>query len=208
MVNANLPKITLYTHPQSRARIVRWMLEETGLAYETKVVEYGPPMKSPEFLALNPMGKVPTLRVGDEVVTEVAAICAYLADLVPEKKLSPALHDPARGNYLRWLFFVSGPFEAAMTAKVTKTFAEPQMAGYGRYEDMVETLKHAVSGKKYIAGDAFSAADLLMTANLRWYMTVNLLESHEAFQTYIGHHVERPAMLRANELDGPLEMPS
>lgn len=202
-----LSKITFYTNPQSRARIVRWMLEETGLDYETKAVEYGPPMKSPEYLALNPMGKVPTLEVGQEVVTEVAAICAYLADLVPDKKLAPAPQDPARSSYLRWLFFVSGPFEAVMTAKVTKTFADPQMAGYGRYEDVVQTLKRAVSGKKYIAGDSFTAADLLMAANLRWYMAVNLLESDEAFQTYVNYHADRPAVQRAAKLDGPMEMP-
>lgn len=201
------PKITLYTNPQSRARIIRWMLEETGLAYEAKVVEYGPPMKSAEFLALNPMGKVPTMQVGEEVVTEVAAICAYLADLVPEKKLAPAPQDPARANYLRWLFFVSGPLESIMSAKMTKSFAEPETAGYGRYEDVIATLKHAVAGKKFIAGDCFSAADLLMVANLRWYMSVNMIESHEEFKTYIAQHQDRPAMQRAMELDGPMQMP-
>lgn len=202
------PNITLYTNPQSRARIVRWMLEETGLAYEAKVVEYGPTMKSEAFLALNPMGKVPTLQAGSEVVTEVAAICAYLADLVPEKKLAPSPADPARASYLRWLFFVSGPLESIMTAKMTKTFAEPETAGYGRYEDVLQTLKHAVSGKTFIAGDTFTAADLLMVANLRWYMSVKMLDACDEFQAYIARHAERPAMLRAQELDGPLQMPS
>lgn len=201
------PNITLFTNPQSRARICRWMLEETGLAYEVKSIEYGPPMKTPEFLALNPMGKVPTLKIGDEVVTEVAAICAYLAELVPEKKMAPSAQDPARANYLRWLFFVSGPFESLMTAKITKSFADPQVAGYGRYEDVVQTLKHAVAGKTYIAGDRFSAADLLMVANLRWYMAVKLLDAHEEFQAYVAKHSDRPAMKRAQELDGPMQMP-
>lgn len=208
MASAELPSMILFTHPQSRARIVRWMLEETGLSYETRVLEYGPPMKSPEYLAMNPMGKVPTLKVGERIITEVAAICAYLAELVPEKRLAPPLGAAERADYLRWMFFVSGPFEALMTAKKIGALAEPQVAGYGSYEDVVATLRFALQGRRYLCGDSFTAADLLMVTNLRWYMGIGLLESDELFQEYVQRHSERPASLRAFELDGPLEMPS
>lgn len=199
--------ITLFTHPQSRARICRWMLEETGLEYEAQTVEYGPAMKSPEYRAMNPMGKVPTLKVNDQIVTEVGAICSYLADLVPHKKLAPALDDPARGAYHRWLYFVAGPLNEIITAKSTGKLADPQMAGYGRYEDVLDTLSHAVKGKTYLCGNDFSAADLLMVANLRWYLAIKALDPRPEFKEYVAQHAERPAGLRAFELDGPIEMP-
>src|SRR6201989_2603118 len=107
--------LTFYTNPQSRGRIARWMLEETGAAYETVVLGYADSMKSPEYLAINPMGKVPAIRHGDTVVTEGAAICAYLADAFPDAGLAPPLSD--RGDYYRWLFFAAGPIESAVTAK-------------------------------------------------------------------------------------------
>ena len=105
--------ITLYTHPVSRGRVARWMLEETGLPYDEVILEYDASMKAPDYLAINPMGKVPALKHGDTVVTENAAICAYLAELVPEKRLAPPPGDPARGPYYRWLFFTAGPLEAS-----------------------------------------------------------------------------------------------
>ena len=104
--------ITLYTHPMSRGRTARWMLEECGATYDTVVLDYGTSMKAPAYLAINPMGKVPALTHGDIVVTEQAAICAYLADLFPEKKLAPAVGSPQRGAYYRWLFFAAAPLEA------------------------------------------------------------------------------------------------
>lgn len=200
--------ITLYTNPQSRARIVRWMLEETELPYRAEVIDYGPSMKSPAFLARNPMGKVPTLTHGNTVITEVAAICTYLADLVPEKKLAPCIHETERATYLRWLFFIAGPLESIMTAKQTGHFAEPQTAGYGRYTDVLNTLEHAIGGKTFLCGNTFTAADLLMVANLRWYMGVNLLDPRDSFKEFVLLHQDRPAAKRAFELDGPISMPS
>ena len=108
--------LTFYTHPMSRGRVVRWMLEEVGADYTVKTLEFGGDMKGPEYLAINPMGKVPAIKHGDVVVTEVAAICAWLADRFPEKNLAPGLHAPERGGYYRWLFFMAGPFEMASSA--------------------------------------------------------------------------------------------
>ena len=124
--------LTLYTNPMSRGRIARWMLEEVGEPYETIQLEFGPAMKQGELVALNPMGKVPVLKHGDTVVSEAAAICAYLADVFPEKKLAPPLDQ--RGAYYRWLFFAAGPVEAAVTAKALGLLAPSEksgMAGYG-----------------------------------------------------------------------------
>jgi glutathione S-transferase len=106
-------ELVFYTHPMSRGRIVRWMLEEAGCTYRTEIVEYGTNMKAPGYLAINPMGKVPAIRHGDTVVTEAAAICAYLADAFPAAGLAPPAGDPLRGTYYRWLFFAAGPIEAA-----------------------------------------------------------------------------------------------
>lgn len=105
--------LTFFTNPMSRGRIARWMLEEVGEPYETQVVEYGEAMKSPEYLAVNPLGKVPAIRHGDQIVTECAAICAYLADAFPQAGLAPPVEQ--RGNYYRWMFFAAGPVEAAIT---------------------------------------------------------------------------------------------
>ena len=110
-------ELVFYTHPMSRARIVRWMLEEVGEPYETKILEFGHSMKAPDYLAINPMGKVPAIRHGDTVVTEAAAICAYLADAFPEAGLAPPPTSRERGPYYRWLFFAAGPLEPAVTDK-------------------------------------------------------------------------------------------
>jgi glutathione S-transferase len=111
-------ELVFYTHPQSRVRIVRWMLEEVGKPYRTELLDYGTTMKAPAYLAINPMGKVPALRHGDTVVTEAAAICAYLADAFPAAGLAPAPGDWRRGPYYRWLFFTAGPVEAAAFNKM------------------------------------------------------------------------------------------
>ncbi|EQD71482.1 glutathione S-transferase domain-containing protein, partial [mine drainage metagenome] len=131
------PELSFYTNPKSRGRIVRWMLEETGAPYSTEVLEYGTSMKAAPYLAINPMGKVPAIRHGDTVVTECAAICAYLADSFPQAGLAPPAHSPARGPYYRWLFFAAGPLEAAWTNRalgVTVPEERAAMVGYGSFE--------------------------------------------------------------------------
>ena len=194
--------LVLYTHPQSRGRVARWMLEEVGVPYATEIVEYGAQaMKSPAYLAINPMGKVPALRRGDLVVTENAAICAWLADAYPAAGLAPAVDDPARADYFRWLFFVAGPLEAAVQATLGKATLDPGMAGFGRLEDVLGTLEALLTGRTHVAGDRFSAADLMMAAYLGWYMQTGLLEKRPAFEAYVGRHWTRPAAVRAKSID-------
>ncbi|RCW68171.1 glutathione S-transferase family protein [Pseudorhodoferax soli] len=196
--------LTFYTNPMSRARVARWMLEETGLPYQTEILEYGTSMKAPAYRAINPMGKVPAIRHGDTVVTENAAICMYLADLVPEKKLAPPVGSAARGSYYRWISFM-GPLEQLMVAKSTGgKLPDPGMAGFGTEEDLVQTLAGAVEGRDHLAGDSFTAADLLVSAYIGWYLQFQLLPALPAFTRFVELHRNRPAAARANELDGPI----
>jgi glutathione S-transferase len=197
-------EIVLYTHPMSRGRVARWMLEETGLPYQAVILDYGTTMKAPAYLAINPMGKVPALRHGDTVVTENAAICAYLADLVPERQLAPPPGSPARADYYRWLFFLAGPFEALLTAKEGRVLAPARSAGYGREADLLQTLEQAVADRDYLAGDRFSAADLYTAACLGYYMRIGLLEPRPAFAAFAQRHGDRPALLRASAIDAAL----
>lgn len=196
--------LTLYTNPRSRGRIARWMLEEIGEPYETVVLDFGAGMKSPEYLALNPMGKVPALRHGNAVVTEAAAICAYLADAFPSAKLAPPPGDALRAPYFRWLFFTSGPFEAAVTAKALGLLAPPDKrytVGYGTYDETVKALEGAVSEREYICGDRFTAADVYVGAQINWALFFKTIPEHPAFVDYTRRLKERPAFVRAHELD-------
>lgn len=197
--------LVLYTHPMSRGRIARWMLEEVGQPYRAEIIDYGP--RSPQFLAINPMGKVPALVHGGVVITECAAICAYLADAFPAAKLAPPSGDRARGAFYRWLFFGAGPLEAATTNKVlgvTVPADKIGMVGYGTLDAVVSTLESALDGRKFIVGDAFSAADLYIGAHLMWGMQFGTLPKRPAFEAYIGRLTNRPAAIRANEIDDAL----
>ena len=148
--------LVLYTNPRSRGRIARWMLEEIGQPYRTEVLDYATTMKAPAYLAINPMGKVPALRHGDTVVTEAAAICAYLADAFPQAGLAPPPGDRLRGPYYRWLFFAAGPVEAAVSNKAFGFAVPPErerMIGYGNFEEVMNALEQAVSRGDYLVGD-------------------------------------------------------
>lgn len=211
MTPNNAP-LRFFYHPQSRARMVRWMLEECDAVYEPVRLEFGGTMKSPDYLALNPMGKVPALQHGDTMVTETGAILAYLADLYPEKKLAPALGSAERGSYYRWLFLVAGPVEAVSTAKAegwlqNQTERQALSAGFGRFDDVLRSLQLAVAGKRYACGDHFTAADLYLASYIGWSMQEGSLPSLPAFQDYALPLLQRPAAQRANTLDGPVEMP-
>ena len=195
--------ITFYTHPMSRARTVRWMLEETGLPYDSVQLDYGTSMKAPEYRAINPMGKVPAIKHGDVVVTEVAAIVMYLADLVPEKHLAPPVGSPERGAYYRWIAFMA-PLEQLMMAKHTGALGDPQSAGYGTEADVLATLEGALKDREHLAGNHFTAADLLVSSYIGWYLQFGLLPARPAFAQFAQRHRERPAAQRANELDGPI----
>ena len=195
--------LTLYTHPMSRGRVARWMLEETGLPYTAEILEYGTTMKSTEYLAINPMGKVPAIRHGDTVVTENAAIALYLADLVPDKNLAPPVGSAERGPYYRWISFM-GPLEQAMMSKHGGVTPEPMSAGFGSVEDVTHALDAAIGDRDFIVGDHFTMADLLVSANIGWYLQFKLLEPRETFVRYAKLHAQRPAALRANEIDDAL----
>ena len=200
-------ELTFYTHPMSRGRIVRWMLEEIGQPYRTELLDYGTTMKAPAYLAINPMGKVPAIRHGDTVVTEAAAICAYLADAFPQARLAPPPGDRLRGPYYRWLFFVAGPLEAAAANKIMG-FAVPEererMMGYGRFEHVINALEAAVSRGEYLVGDCFTAADVYVGSHIDFGMQFGTLEKRPAFERYRQRLSARPAAQRAKEIDDAL----
>ena len=200
-------EIVFYTNPMSRGRIARWMLEELGQPYRTEVLDYGTTMKGADYLAINPMGKVPAIRHRGVTVTECAAICAYLADAFPRAGLAPALDDPARGTYLRWLFFAAGPVDSAVTARSIGWQVPPErqgMVGYGTYEQMVDALETAVEAGPYVLGERFSAADVYVGSQIGWGLQFKTLPERETFKAYAGRILGRPAALRARELDDAL----
>lgn len=194
--------LTLYTNPMSRGRIARWMLEETGADYSVRILDYAATMKSSDYLRINPMGKVPAIVHGDTVVTECAAICAYLADAFPDAGLAPPPVE--RGPYYRWLFFAAGPVEAAVSDKArgnAPTEEQSRMVGYGSYEAVIDTLEKAVRDSEYIAGDRFTAADVYVGAHVGWGMQFGTMEKREAFVAYWERLSDREAHKRAVELD-------
>jgi glutathione S-transferase len=202
--------LVLYTNPMSRGRIVRWMLEETGAPYSTEILEYGTTMKAPAYLAINPMGKVPALRHGDTIVTEVSAICAYLADAFPQAGLAPAPTSKLRGAYYRWLFYAAGPVEQAVTNRALG-FVVPEgrsvMAGYGNFADVMNTLEAAVTGRSYLVGDTFSAADVYLGSHIGFGLMFGSMEKRPAFEAYYAGLRQRPALIRANAIDDALIPP-
>jgi glutathione S-transferase len=194
-----------YTNPRSRGRIVRWMLEEVGAQYRTEVVDYGSAMKRPEYLAINPMGKVPAIVHAGRTITETPAICAYLADAFPDAGLAPA---PAnRDQYYRWLFFFAGVVEAAVTNH-RLGFVPPEdrevMVGYGSYERVVDVIEQALESSPYIAGDRFTAADVYCGSHIHYGLEFDSLERRPAFEAYWSRLADRPAQIRATELDDAL----
>lgn len=198
-------EIVFYTNPMSRGQIARWMLEEVGAAYRTEVLQYGPEMKSEGFLAVNPMGKVPTIRHGETVVTETAAICAYLADAFPEAGLASSPQD--RGAYYRWMFFAAGPLEAATINRALKFEVPPEresMIGYGTLEAVLDTLEAAVSASEFVAGPNFSAADVYVGSHIFWGFQFKSIEKRPAFVDYWSRLEDRPARLRAAAIDEAL----
>jgi len=197
-------EIVLYTNPMSRGRIARWMLEETGQPYKVEVLDYASTMKAPAYLAINPMGKVPALRHGDAVVTETAAICAYLADAFPQAKLAPPPGHRLRAPYYRWLFFTAGPIEAAISNKTLGFVVPPdreRMIGYGNIALALDTLEAAVSRGNYLVGDSFTAADVYVGSAIGFGMMFGGIEKRPVFEKYWQRISTRPASLRAKELD-------
>lgn len=200
--------LVFYTNPMSRGRIVRWMLEEVGQPYETKTLRWETgDAKAADYLAINPMGKVPAIVHDGVVVTECAAICAYLADVFPEAGLAPPAHSPLRGPYYRWLFFGAGPIEQAVAAKsvnLEPTIEQRRSLGFGCIEDVLGAVETAVKDRAYLVGDGFTAADLYLASHLSWGMNFGTIEKRPAFETYVARHVQRAAAERANEIDNAL----
>ncbi len=200
-------ELVLYTHPMSRGRIARWMLEEVGEPYRAEILEFAGSMKAPDYLGINPMGKVPTLRHGETIVTEVAAICAYLADVFPEAGLAPPPGSRLRGSYYRWLFFAAGPIEAANTNKTLGVVVPPEragMVGYGSQERTLAVLEDQLNRSEYIAGDRFSASDVYVGSHIGFGMMFGAIDKRPAFERYWALVGTRPAALRAREIDDKL----
>ena len=203
-----MSNLVFYTNPMSRGRIIRWMLEEVGQPYDAKILSWETgAAKSPEYLAINPMGKVPAVVHDGVVVTECAAICAYLADAFPQANLAPPPGSKLRGPYYRWLFFGAGPIEQAVGAKVVnlEPTAEQRISlGFGCLEDVLGAVEGAVKDRAYLVGDGFTAADLYLASHLSWGMNFGTIERRPAFETYAERHLQRPAARRADEIDDAL----
>jgi glutathione S-transferase len=192
--------LVFYTSPMSRGRIARWMLEEVGQPYETVLLDLR--NLPADYRRINPMGKVPAIVHRGRVVTEAAAICAYLADAFPSAKLAP--NDDERASYYRWLFFAAGPVEAAMVNQ-SLGFQVPAeregMIGYGSHARTVDALEQAVSAHDYVAGPRFTAADVYVASQIGWGTGTGGLPKRPAFEAYLGRTQGRPAAVRAREID-------
>lgn len=197
--------LIFYTNPMSRGRIVRWMLEEVGQPYETRIINYGDEMKSDAYRAINPMGKVPTLVHKGRVVTECAAICAYLADVFPNAGLAPP--PDSRAAYYRWFFFAAGPLEAAVTdlmLNVVPSEEQRRMVGYDRFETVLDVLDGAVQEAPYLAGNDFTAVDVYAGSQIGWGLQLGTIEKRKSFEDYWARISSREAKQRADEIDNSL----
>lgn len=199
--------LEFYTAAPSRGAIVRWMLEELGVEYETHVLEYGTSMKSPEYLAINPMGKVPCVVHDGSVITEGGAICAYLADAFPERGLSPPIGSKLRGPYFRWMFFAAGPIEAAITDKVMGLIIPDERkrsVGYGNFDDTMMAAGHALDNGPFILGESFSAADVYFGSAINYGLQFGMIAPTKTFENYVNSLREREAFIRAAQKDAQL----
>jgi len=202
-----MAKLTLYHAAPSRSAVTRWMLEEIGEPYDVHFMSLSKgDNRSPEFLSVNPMGKVPALKHGDVVITESAAICTYLADEFPRAKLNVPVGDPRRGPYLKWLFFGPSCIEPAMMDRAfpRKEEARRSALGYGDYDTVMDVVAKAVSKDTYLLGQQFTAADVIIGSGLRFGMMFKLLPERPEFTAYVARLAERPALKRADEKDKEL----
>jgi len=193
--------LIFYTNPQSRGRIVRWMLEEVGQPYDTEVIAYDQ-LKSERYLAVNPMGKVPAIKHRGHVVTECAAICTYLADVFPEAMLGPSAEEKA--EYYRWLFYAAGPLEAAVSNQAMGWVPTPErerMFGYGNFDRVIAVLDELFSLRDYVCGNRFTAADVYVGSQVMFPMQFGMLEKRDSFVRYAERLQQRDAYKRANEID-------
>jgi glutathione S-transferase len=202
-----MAELTLYHAAPSRSSIARWMLEEIGEPYELKLLRLSEgDQQKPDYLAINPMGKVPALQHGDVVITESAAICTYLADAFPKAGLGIPIGDPRRGIYLKWLFFGPGCLEPAVIDRAAPRKEEPRraMLGYGDFDTVMNVLAKAVEKGPWLMGEQFTAADVVIGANIRWGMIFKLLPERKEFLDYAARIAARPAAQRAEAKDKEL----
>jgi glutathione S-transferase len=196
--------ITLYHASPSRSSVVLWMLEEIGQPYDVKLIKLseGDNLK-PDYLAVNPMGKVPALDHKGTVITEVAAICTYLADEFPQAKLNVPTGSPRRGVYLKWLFFGPGCLEPAMIDRAAPRKEEPRraMLGYGTFDTTMNVIAKAVEKGPWLMGEQFTAADVVLGANVRFGTQFKLLPERPELAAYIARIAARPAAQRAEAKD-------
>lgn len=202
-----MPELALYHASSSRSSIVLWMLEELGVLYDIKLLKLseGDNMK-PDYLAINPMGKVPALKDGDTIITEVAAICTYLADAFPEKKLNVPIGMPRRGVYLKWLFFGPSCMEPAVIDRAAprKEEARRGMLGYGDFDTTMNVVAKAVEKGPWLMGDQFTAADVVIGSHIRWGMIFKMVPERKEFLDYAARIAARPAAQRAEAKDKEL----
>lgn len=197
--------LTFYTHPMSRGRIARWMIEETGPDYDTVVLDYGTTMGAAEYRAINPMGKVPAIVHDGRVVTECAAICTYLAEVFPAAGLAPLPHE--RADYYRWIFFAAGPIEQAVTMRalgMTPGEDRRRMLGYGDYDLMVDTIAGWLNDHDYVAGDRFTAADVYVGSQISWGTQFGTLPRRDSFDRYLERVLARDVYARGTAKDDAL----
>lgn len=200
-----MTSLIFYTNPMSRGQIVRWMLEEAGVSYEQRLVDYGPEMQGDAYRAINPMGKVPAIVHKDKVITECAAICAFVAEAFPDAGLAPQPHE--RADYYRWMFFAAGPLEQAIINHSMGWEAsqdKQRMLGYGSYQLAADTLAAWLDGREYICGDRFTAADVYVGAQVDWGQAFGTLPALPAFVAYAERLRARPAYIRAKAIDNEL----
>jgi len=199
--------LTLYHASPSRSSITLWMLEEIGEPYEIKLLSLSKgENRAPDYLAINPMGKVPALRHGDTVITELAAICTYLADEFPRAKLNVPIGTPRRGVYLKWLFFGPGCLEPAVIDRAAPRKEEPRraMLGYGDFETTMNVLAKAVEKGPFLMGEQFTAADVVIGSNIRWGMMFKMVPERPEFTAYAARLAARTAAQRAEAKDKEL----
>jgi glutathione S-transferase len=197
-------ELVFYTNPMSRGRIARWMMEEVGAPYRTEIIAYGEQMKGSDYRAINPMGKVPALKHGETVITEVAAICLYMADVFPKAGLAPPPGSQERGRYYRWMLFGAGPVEQA-TVNHALGVEVPEdkirMPGYGSLDLVNQVLNQHFSENAFAAGDRFTAADVYLGAHVSWGIEFGTIDKTDALTDYANRVTTRPAAVRAKQLD-------
>ena len=206
-----MPAITLYHAPPSRSSIVLWMLEELGEPYDIKLISLskGDNMK-PDYLAINPMGKVPALKHGDTAITEVAAICTFLADEYPKAKLNIPVGAPGRGVYLKWLFFGPSVIEPAMTDRAFPRKEAPRAAaiGWRDFGIVLDIVAKPLAKGPWLMGEQFTAADVVIGSGLRYGMMFKMIPERKEFTDYVARFAARPAAQRAEQKDKELSAAS